>query len=411
MKELWLKFTDTDGAVRRDRVDSDRFTIGRHSEIELCILDSRLSREHARIERSSDSYYLSDLNSSNGTKLNGRDVVESTALRNGDLVDLGGGVEIGIEIVEQTPATAAGPAHVSTAVAPQKPRSHANKAYPVWAFALPPLLALMLVTVAGGAVFMLTAKDSTEIVTNNDDDDPGDSNTNDKPPITPTVTSTPRPADTPPGNSNTSANSQTSAANLSDTAKVEQNGAAFLRKIAQNNPNAFLTTDQARKVDAKVKQIGGSSAVAENIASANKGAGQLKAIAAAKNLKPQFLAVAAITQLGSRRGDVVQTAQSMIDTLDKLGTQIGTELADDSLLIIAAYEQGAAGDTMKMRNMLQDLSNKFPQSSRTIRSIWFLQQQSKISPAEFDRALSFLAFGTIAQNPKDFGVNSEALSL
>ncbi len=31
--------------------------------------------------------------------------------------------------------------------------------------------------------------------------------------------------------------------------------------------------------------------------------------------------------------------------------------------------------------------------------------------AEFDRALSFLAIGTIAQNPKDFGVNAEALKL
>jgi hypothetical protein len=101
----------------------------------------------------------------------------------------------------------------------------------------------------------------------------------------------------------------------------------------------------------------------------------------------------------------------MADTLDKLATQIGSELANDSLLMIAAYDQGAGGDFMKMRNMLQDLATKSPDSARTIRTIWFLHKNSKITDAEYDFALNFLAIGTITQNPKDFGVNAEALTL
>ncbi|MBO0237285.1 hypothetical protein, partial [Vibrio parahaemolyticus] len=77
------------------------------------------------------------------------------------------------------------------------------------------------------------------------------------------------------------------------------------------------------------------------------------------------------------RGDVLATAHAMADTLDKLTIQLGNELADDCLLTIAAYNQGAAGETMKLRNLLQDLATKFPQSSREIRTIWFLQKQSK----------------------------------
>jgi hypothetical protein len=127
-------------------------------------------------------------------------------------------------------------------------------------------------------------------------------------------------------------------------------------------------------------------------------------------LQPAFLAAAAITKLGSSRGDVAKTAQSMAATLDKLRTQIGSELAEDTLLMIAAYDQGEAGDFLKMRNMLQDLSNKFPDSSRSIRTIWFLQQNGKITQSEFDMAVTFLAIGTISQNPKAFGVNAEALS-
>jgi hypothetical protein len=184
-----------------------------------------------------------------------------------------------------------------------------------------------------------------------------------------------------------------------------------LRKIAQNDTTAFLTSDQSKKVSDKIKQIGSSSALAENINSARKNASQIKSLATSKNLTPQFLATAALVKLGNSRGDVLQAAQSMADTLGKLQTQIGNELSDDSLLMIAAYDQGEKGDFMKLRNMLQDLANKFPESSRAIRSIWFLQKQGKISDGEFDFALRFIAIGTITQNPKDFGTNADPLTL
>jgi hypothetical protein len=39
-----------------------------------------------------------------------------------------------------------------------------------------------------------------------------------------------------------------------------------------------------------------------------------------------------------------------------------------------------------------------------------LQQNGKITQAEFDNAVTFLAIGTIVQNPKAFGVNAEAIT-
>jgi len=281
------------------------------------------------------------------------------------------------------------------------------------------------VVCAGGIIYLLVAKSGTEVAANgtddpdspivtggDDPDPPGNGKGTDVPGGT-NQSSTPKPIDNPTNGSGSDdpGNPTPTPANLSDTAKVEINGAGFLRKIAQNDPKAFLTTEQAQKVGAKVKQFGSSSAVADNINSARKNAGQIKAIAVTKNMKPQFLAVAAIAKLGSSRGDVVQTAQSMSEVLDKLSIQLGNEFYDDCLLTIAAFDQGTAGDTMKMRNMLQELANKSADSSRAIRTIWFLQKQSKITPAEFDRALTFLAIGTITQNPKDFGVNAEALNL
>ncbi|MEP6946620.1 MAG: hypothetical protein ABJA02_11945, partial [Acidobacteriota bacterium] len=153
-----------------------------------------------------------------------------------------------------------------------------------------------------------------------------------------------------------------------------------------------------------------SAALASNIASARKNSAALKSLAVSKNLKPDLLAIAAITKLGNSSGDVLQTAQSMAATLDRLGTQLSNELGEECLVIIAAYDQGAAGDFMKMRNMLQDLATKMPDLARDIRTIWFLKKQGKITDAEYDFAVKFLAIGTIAQNPKDFGVSTEALT-
>lgn len=198
---------------------------------------------------------------------------------------------------------------------------------------------------------------------------------------------------------------------LSETAKIEHNGGAFLRLIAQKDPRAFLTTEQASKVSTKIKQYSGSSAVAENLKSANKSASQIKALAEQKGVRPQFLAIAAVAKLGNSRGDVYKTAESMASVLGELNRTIGTELAEDAVLVIAAYGQGTAGEFLKMRNMLQDLANKSSESARTIRTIWYLQKNGKITQSEYENALIFLAIGTISQNPKDFGVNAEALTL
>jgi len=53
--------------------------------------DGRVSRNHALVQRmDTGEYYLSDLGSRNGTLLNGRLIASPTALRNGDVIRLGG---------------------------------------------------------------------------------------------------------------------------------------------------------------------------------------------------------------------------------------------------------------------------------------------------------------------------------
>jgi hypothetical protein len=43
------------------------------------------------------------------------------------------------------------------------------------------------------------------------------------------------------------------------------------------------------------------------------------------------------------------------------------------------------------------------------RTIWYLREKGKLSDAQYEFALRFLAVGIISQNPKDFNVETDAV--
>jgi adenylate cyclase len=67
---------------------SDRTSLGRHPNNTLRLVDREVSKEHCVVERAGNTYLLRDLNSSNGTFVNGRKIKE-LRLRDGDEIALG----------------------------------------------------------------------------------------------------------------------------------------------------------------------------------------------------------------------------------------------------------------------------------------------------------------------------------
>jgi len=445
MTELLLKFTNENGMRKSISVKLENFIVGRISTADLSIADGRLSREHLKIERFGDIFVATDLGSSNGTTLNGRKLERPTTLQNGDVLNLGG-LEIKAEIISDKVSNASfgsfdddfaepapkaeeksAPAEIAPSLNQTKPQNVAapanSGAIPKSFFIIAPLFGFMILLIVGVSIYIfggkkeIAASNTDFIYTSNlDNNEPNNSNnstddSNETPEKTPRNTENNSVSDSNENSNSSNENSSSptpTPANLNDTAKIEQNSASFLRKIAQNNPKAFLTTEQSKIVGAKIIQFNGSSAIADNIKSARANASQIQSLANSKNLKPQFLACAALTKLGNNRGNVLQTAQGLVGAFDKTLIHIGNELADDALLMVAVSDRS---EVLPFRNMLQQLSNEFPESSRTIRTIWFLKQKGKITDAEYDFALRFLAIGTITQNPKDFNVNAEELKL
>jgi hypothetical protein len=423
MTELWLKYRDETGADQRVLVAGKKFIIGRHSDCELSIPNGKLSREHVKIEAFAEVFVVSDCGSSNGTTLNGAELREPLALKDGDVLNLGGGLEVETEIVSDKPRSGKSgaadedseddeaPVYSSAAGGGSQSGGASvagGSSIPTGVFIAAPVLVILFL-VCGGGLLIFFGGDG------NNGRDNRIGSYYPTPDETPEISPTPRASATA-GNTTTTSPSP-EIASVSPTPeiteekkKIEINSAAFLQRIALNDPNAFLKTTEIEIVSSKLSQFKSSSALAQNLKAVKSNASQFQSLAQSKGLKPQFLAIAALAEIGNSPGNPLEVANRMLPVFSELRISLANNLADDNLLMIAAYDQGKAGKFKDLRNAMEALAKKNPSvSPREIRTIWFLKKQGKISDAEYDFALRFLAIGTIAQNPKDFGVNAEAV--
>lgn len=77
-----------EGAEREVPLDKQRLTIGRHAENDVCLNDKATSTEHAAVITIGRNSYLQDLESTNGTLVNGAPVHKHT-LKHGDVILIG----------------------------------------------------------------------------------------------------------------------------------------------------------------------------------------------------------------------------------------------------------------------------------------------------------------------------------
>jgi len=63
--------------------------IGRHTDAGICLESQAVSRQHARVSTQDGQYFVEDMQSSNGTYINGKRIRERTALKQEDTLQIG----------------------------------------------------------------------------------------------------------------------------------------------------------------------------------------------------------------------------------------------------------------------------------------------------------------------------------
>lgn len=86
MPKLVVKYQDV--LISEHNLDKPSITIGRKEDNDIRIDYPTVSGHHARIDCANDDFVLTDLNSTNGTLVNGKKITSAT-LRPNDWINIG----------------------------------------------------------------------------------------------------------------------------------------------------------------------------------------------------------------------------------------------------------------------------------------------------------------------------------
>ena len=81
------------------RLERAVVNIGRDLANDIVIRDSQVSRYHTRLTLQDQDYYAEDLDSSNGTRINGAQISGRVALNDGDFIALGDSILLTYDLV------------------------------------------------------------------------------------------------------------------------------------------------------------------------------------------------------------------------------------------------------------------------------------------------------------------------
>ena len=88
MKKALLLIRDHEGSTWTHEISETETLIGRSATSDVRVGDKAISRDHAAVSWEGDHYVVEDLQTTNGTRLNGKRV-RSGELKDGDQIQLG----------------------------------------------------------------------------------------------------------------------------------------------------------------------------------------------------------------------------------------------------------------------------------------------------------------------------------
>lgn len=88
MKTYWLLLLDCGKVAKQLPLGKGRCVIGRAEDTDLTLVSNDISRHHAAVVFQENNYVIEDLNSTNGTFVNGK-AIEHHALNSGDEISIG----------------------------------------------------------------------------------------------------------------------------------------------------------------------------------------------------------------------------------------------------------------------------------------------------------------------------------
>jgi hypothetical protein len=366
-QELILKIHDSEPA-RESRAPIGPCSIGRGAENDVVIDAPGVSRRHAVIGNYSDGAQLSDCNSQNGTFVNGRRVVGTATLNNGDVVSIGGVCEI-------TVITLAGDSQSKVTDGVTKPGTVSGN----------PSITGPLVAVASIAVIMVIA--AVIIIERNRREPRPDVKTQSP---TPSVFNPP----SSPGDSAPSGGAP-------PLDRTENAVRRLMRRISKDSQvYDFPDESPLRDINVALGQSCKSASLAAALQTISRNRNEFINLAG-NQITPDLLAYAVLAESDGAGAPqkLMDTARLMAPKLISLRNTFGDETADSVLIFVSAYPEGVfprGGHPLLARIPADNPMRE--------RKVWSLARRGKFKTGQYEFVLRFIAYGIIAGNPGQCGI-------
>lgn len=411
--EASLTFIDHDGRTRSVAVDARYFSIGRTPENNLQIADSNLSRQHALIERFDSFLQITDCGSQNGTTVNGAPISGAVELRHDDVITLGGAIDLQVSLRAAAPAPIVTPT-TTTAASSSTHHASVTVSSPVSAPA-PWWLSISVLAALGAAlVFILGAAITLFIVSRPERSAPEQNDTEEETVVADTNTATTNEAAAADTTSTIASNSVAAVDNVSQNSagleRVEAAAEQVMRRVSTDSKDYSFSEKAVRDVAQKIELYRAApTPVRDALGALQKDGSSIAAAARNEGIAQPYLvlyAALAVADGGRTERDAALVARRILPDLIALRTTLGDD-QDSSLLVIAAYPEGVG--TKKSHPLLGRM-RRVIREPVTQRNVWYLHEHGGLNAEAYDLVIRFLALGVIAQNPAEFGVNTQPLA-
>lgn len=398
--QITLTVTDAQDRQRQIAVSTARFTIGSSSDNDLAIDERGVARRHALIESFEGIVQISDCFSEKGTFVNGKRIEAAVMLKDADSISIGSARDIAVNIK-----------HSSAENSVPKDQQHArqNNASVFQSSAAKERFGSPLIAVASVVVIIVVALPLIVLLNKSGAGRDRraaylkDQQKEDERQKSPDALPVSEPAD----------GATTGDASEKVTVEqVEKLAAQLTRRISSDDkpyvfpPYAVNALDEILR---RIEQLSRSRATAATLNSMTTAAPAIAAQSRREGIEPGL--VICVTLAESEReqatGDHMTAARRILPDLLALRKTLGTESADKSLILVAAYKMG--GGTKKSHPLLRTMT-RVVKNPLTDRNVWFLRERASLDDEAYNFVLNFLAFGIIAENPRRFGIPAPPIS-
>lgn len=211
------------------------------------------------------------------------------------------------------------------------------------------------------------------------------------------------------GNSTVTNSPVVASAQSEESDRIEEGAKQVLRQISRDNKPYSFSEHAIEDIRLKVLDHRQTASLSRTLATLQGNSGAISARAAKEGLQPSLVILVALALTkGGESGDCVAEATRAMPLLASLNKTFGSNEADSSLLLIAALHEGTG--TRRSHPLLRRM-NRVVTNPLAERNIWFLHDQNVLSDEAYNLVVDTIAYGVIARNPRQFGLENDPLSL